>query len=303
MRRSLVVLLSLAVAALALALSPSAGAAETAAGVLVYQQVNASTFRYNIHLQDTGTTNVGTLWYAWVPGEDFLAASPTNIVSPTGWVAAVTHGGSSDGFAIQWVNTSGPLTAGNTLSGFGFDSLSTPAQLSGNSQFFPATPVGTTFIYAGAPLGDAGSQFQILPTSTPWRNPFFPLDVNNNGTITPLDALLVINALLEQGSQTLATPTVDDAPPFIDVTGDNKLQPLDALNVINQLLAHGTTNDHLGAAPTINATALAAPLNVPEPGSLALAALACAGFVAWAAGPRLRRWARVRAEARQIVVS
>lgn len=273
--------------------SPSAGVAEMATGVMLYQQVNASTFRYDIVLQDTGATNVGTLWYAWVPGEDFLAASPTNIVSPAGWSAQVTHAGTGDGFAVQWVNTSGPLTPNGIVRGFGFDSQSTPAQLSGNSPFFPATPVGTTFVYAGAPLATAGGQFKILPTSTPWQNPFTPLDVNNSGTVTALDALVVINALLGQGTHTLATPTTNDAlPPFVDVTGDNKLSPLDALNVINHLLSVGGASDQLGAAPSIDTAALAPPVTVPEPGSLALAALACLGFIAWRT--RYRLWGPVR---------
>src|SRR5262249_39352444 len=148
-----------------------AGAAETANGVLLFRKVDASTFRYNIDLQNTGSGNIATLWYAWVPGEDFLAASPTSLASPPRWTATVPHEGAGDGFAVQWVNTTTPLAPGATLSGFGFDSGSTPAQLAGNSVFFPTTPVGTTFIYTGAPLTGTAGQLNIVPTSTPWRNP------------------------------------------------------------------------------------------------------------------------------------
>jgi hypothetical protein len=274
-----------------------------AAGVLLFQQVNANTFRYNIDLQDTGTTNIGTLWYSWVPGEDFLGASPTNVVSPPGWSAVVTHAGVSDGFAIQWVNAGGPLTVGGTLRGFGFDSQSTPAQLSGNSPFFPGTPVGMSFVYSGAPLATVGSPFDIIPTTTPWQNPFFPLDVNNSGTVTPLDALVIINALLQQGTHTLATPTINDAlPPFVDVNGDNKLAPLDALNVINHLLANGNTVNQAGALP-LNSSALVGPMNVPEPSTLALAAWAFVSLLAWHARRRLRLGVRAMAEARQSLAS
>ena len=57
-------------------------AAELASASALFQQIDASTFRYNIDLKDTGTTAIGTLWYAWVPGADFLGSSPTNLVSP-----------------------------------------------------------------------------------------------------------------------------------------------------------------------------------------------------------------------------
>src|SRR6202453_440166 len=39
-------------------------------------------FEYNITLQNIGTPNIGTFWNAWVPGEDFMAVSPTDIVPP-----------------------------------------------------------------------------------------------------------------------------------------------------------------------------------------------------------------------------
>ena len=55
----------------------------------------------------------GRFWYSWVPGEDFMPVSPTNITSPTGWTEMVTNAGSLDGFAIQWTTSSAPLAAGS----------------------------------------------------------------------------------------------------------------------------------------------------------------------------------------------
>jgi subtilisin family serine protease len=71
--------------------------------------------------------------------------------------------------------------------------------------------------------------------SLPWQNPLEPLDVNNNGFITGLDALLIINKLNTTGPEVLpATP-----PPapyfFYDVSGDGRMTALDALMVINYL--------------------------------------------------------------------
>src|SRR4051794_41542655 len=94
--RSVAALVALATACIGLA--SSAAAAELAAGVILYQQIDATTFRYTLDLNNTGTTTVGTLWYSWVPGEDFLPASPTNVVGPTGWTPTVRHEFANDGF-------------------------------------------------------------------------------------------------------------------------------------------------------------------------------------------------------------
>lgn len=39
-----------------------------------------------------------------------------------------------------------------------------------------------------------------------WQNPINRLDVDDSGLVTPLDALVVINALLRDGSHKLAAP-------------------------------------------------------------------------------------------------
>ena len=78
---------------------------------------------YALTLNNTGSTTIGTMWYSWIPGEDFMGSAPTNVLSPTGWTDAITHSGSSDGYAIQWTATSSAsdLAAGNSLLGFSFD--------------------------------------------------------------------------------------------------------------------------------------------------------------------------------------
>ncbi|MHB8953754.1 MAG: FG-GAP-like repeat-containing protein [Pirellulaceae bacterium] len=71
-----------------------------------------------------------------------------------------------------------------------------------------------------------------------WRNPVDHLDVNGSASITPLDALLVINDLNALGSRAL--PDVRDlGQPFIDTTGNQGVSALDALLVINYLNEDG----------------------------------------------------------------
>jgi hypothetical protein len=117
--------------------------------------------KYSAVLNNTGTTTVGTFWFSWTPGQDFMHSPPVDIASPTGWTAAVTHGGGSDGYAIQWKATSAPsdLASGGTLTGFTFESPDSPTALAGDSTFYPGTPVGTSFVYEGAPFSDPGDQF------------------------------------------------------------------------------------------------------------------------------------------------
>ncbi len=237
--------------------------AEQAVGVLLYEQASASQFHYNIDLKNSGTTNVGTLWYSWVLGEDFLGVRPTNPVAPPGWTAQVTNLGANDGFAVQWINNSGPLPPGQTLSGFGFDITATPTVLTGSSPFFSGVPISTTFIYGGAPFSDAGFELNINPTAHPWQNPFAPLDVNNDGMISPADVLLEISALVSSGIRTLGVPTVGETlPRFADTNGDGLLSPADLLAVISQL------DGHSAVVPSFEMAAHAAAVAiVPEPSS------------------------------------
>ena len=83
---------------------------------------------------------------------------------PICWSAITTHAGATDGFAIQWKAGAGALLApGQSLTGFMFDSATSPDQMMGDSVFFPGTPVTTAFVYSGAPFSDAGVQFLVEP--------------------------------------------------------------------------------------------------------------------------------------------
>ena len=141
-------------------------AAEIASATISSTQLDATDWQYNLILNDTGTTDVGTFWFSWVPGEDFMGVAPSGVSSPAGWTDNVTNGGAGDGFAIQWLATPGDeLTPGNSLAGFQFDSTISPAQMAGDSPFYPGTPVLTSFVYGGAPFSDPGFQFVVQPAA------------------------------------------------------------------------------------------------------------------------------------------
>lgn len=67
-----------------------------------------------------------------------------------------------------------------------------------------------------------------------WTNATNPFDVNEDGFVTPIDALLVINLLNTSGDAEL--PPLSEKPPFFyDVNGDLFATPIDALMIINEL--------------------------------------------------------------------
>ena len=90
----------------------------------------------------------------------------------------------------------------------------------------------------------------VISNPFPWQNRKLSLDVNRDGSVTALDALLVINALnsttARRGALTVPRE-LDQLRLFdIDTSGDNQLTPLDALLVINSLAARrGAGEKHL----------------------------------------------------------
>lgn len=76
----------------------------------------------------------------------------------------------------------------------------------------------------------------LVVTLTPWQNPINPMDVNRNGFITGLDALIVINRLNSVGPGPLQNPpTTEFPPPFYDVDGNGAVTARDAIIIINAL--------------------------------------------------------------------
>ncbi|MEM8910448.1 MAG: FG-GAP-like repeat-containing protein [Planctomycetota bacterium] len=72
------------------------------------------------------------------------------------------------------------------------------------------------------------------PSGEPFTNGVNPFDVNNDGAVTSLDALRIINRLdagLVQGESVGASDPVE----YLDVSGDGRVSALDALMVINEL--------------------------------------------------------------------
>ncbi len=85
----------------------------------------------------------------------------------------------------------------------------------------------------------------VTSVGNSWQNPVNRFDVSNDGVVSPLDALLVINELSARGSRSLVGSTLQ-RPPWVDVSGDVAVSPLDALLVINRLNAIRSGNGGSG---------------------------------------------------------
>ncbi|MDA1051860.1 MAG: dockerin type I domain-containing protein [Planctomycetota bacterium] len=84
---------------------------------------------------------------------------------------------------------------------------------------------------------------RLLLAASPWHNSFLPPDVDADGKIAPIDALLVVNDLNANGSRQLVQgegeSPASGITKFVDVNGDQFVSPIDALQVINALNAEG----------------------------------------------------------------
>jgi len=87
--------------------------------------------------------------------------------------------------------------------------------------------------------GDAGGEGEAKVVDHPWQNPVLRQDVDNDSVASPLDVLLVINEVNENGSRELPPNVSNALPPFWDVNGDDRITPLDVLETINYINEQG----------------------------------------------------------------
>jgi parallel beta-helix repeat protein len=96
-------------------------------------------------------------------------------------------------------------------------------------------PISVAFQLVGfAPLE---ANFLLLDDEAefPFTNPSDPLDVNGDGAISPLDVLIIINAMNSNRGGALVWDGIQQPAAFYDPSRSNSLEPLDALLIINYL--------------------------------------------------------------------
>jgi hypothetical protein len=130
---------------------------DNATAAITFTGPIGNVYQYTITLADTGTTAIGTFWFGWVPGQDYMSQRPTAIGSPNGWTSAITGGGTGDGFAIQWIaGAESAIQPGGVSAAFTFSSTETPQQMAAASPFHADPPTTTSVTYTGGPFSSAG---------------------------------------------------------------------------------------------------------------------------------------------------
>jgi dockerin type I repeat protein len=196
-----------------------------------------------------GTNQVQTGGVAVTNGSTLTFA--TQFISSNNGFQAQAEVGDSGGGVFRLVNGSWKLVG-----------IMDAVQLLGNQPSNTAVFGDQTF---SVDLASYRDQIEAVlnKADAPWQNQVNRFDVDRSGTVTPLDALRLINELQKSGSHTLTgAPTASDL--FLDVNGDGGVGTLDLVQLINALIA-GTANP--SASPQSTA------LFVPEPSGGTLAAL------------------------------
>ena len=79
-------------------------------------------------------------------------------------------------------------------------------------------------------------RLNILTDQTPHHNDRNPYDVDNDGVLTPLDPLIIINHINNKGIGPIEEPGEGEGVlPDVDVDGDGEVTPIDILILINRL--------------------------------------------------------------------
>jgi hypothetical protein len=104
------------------------------------------------------------------------------------------------------------------------------------------TPEVDSFTYTVSDLNGAISNtatvtINIVDDPYPWHNLLNPPDVNGDTFVSPIDFLIVITHLNNEGQGTLPLPVSGgfEPPPYLDTNSDNRVSPTDALLIINYL--------------------------------------------------------------------
>ena len=116
-------------------------------------------YSYSLTFADAAgsTSPIGSIWYAWTPGNFYLPGTPTSASTPSGWTANIF----ANSIQFSANSPANDITAGSSLSGFGYVATFTPAQLAA------AANSGKSVAYTGGIESDAGVTFFVTPVPEP----------------------------------------------------------------------------------------------------------------------------------------
>ena len=152
---------------------PALGQGELGSGTV--SGSGSGPFTYSLSFSDApnATAPIGSIWYAWVPGLFFLPSTPTSASAPSGWTATIAAN------SIQYTanSSSSYIHPGETLAGFGFEALFSPAELAGTPNS------GLSVAYSGGLLSDVGDTFTVVPATVPEPSPVILMSAGAYGLV------------------------------------------------------------------------------------------------------------------------
>ncbi|MCA9125525.1 MAG: tandem-95 repeat protein [Planctomycetales bacterium] len=171
--------------------------------------------------------------YVVQQGETLVTTDPTGAFGGTNDDGVLANDSDPEGLSLTAVLVSGPSAA-------------TSFTLNANGTFtyqhdFSKGRTSDSFVYRASDGSGQSVDTTVTitidaPPPPKHQNPSEHMDVNADGFITPIDALLIIN-FLNGNSGGGSVANLPPPPPFRDVNGDNFITPSDVLIIINKLNA------------------------------------------------------------------
>ena len=122
--------------------------------------------------------------------------------------------------------------------------------------FTPDSPIPLNLIRFGATSITIGGS-AASPEGEVRQNGLLPADVNDDGRVTPIDALLIINEI-SQRRRAEGETAAQRFSKFADVSGDGRITPLDALQVISSITSRNRIMAPVVTPTIVNPTPLTA---------------------------------------------
>ena len=125
---------------------------------------DSGNYDYTITLHNTGSSNIETFWFAWLPGYDFLTSYPTVTKTPTNWTTYI-ESGYYGGYSIEFFDTgsSSPLASGQSSSAFQFTSPDSPDVLNAMDPIIGYYPTTFSYVYQGAAQASPFNTINSIP--------------------------------------------------------------------------------------------------------------------------------------------
>ena len=92
------------------------------------------------------------------------------------------------------------------------------------------------------------TRIHIVKDATPYHNDQDPADVDGNGVISPIDALIIVNYINNYGPGSI-NPEGEGPVPNLDVDGDGMVSPIDMLIIINIINGSSNSQDYISSDP------------------------------------------------------